>query len=208
MNKILLPLFLILFLFLAPVAKVWAAASLSFSPSSSTVTLNQNFSVDVTLSTGGSETDGADVIIRYDGNKLQVVSANLGSLYTNKVVEDTGTSGKITLRATSASNQSYNGTGTLATIVFYPIAEGTANVYFDYTSGSTTDTNIAYQGSDILGSVSNATYTVTSSGTGGTTTSVSPSPSIPVSGTSGPTLALVGGGIALIILGALKFLLF
>jgi len=206
--KKLLPLFIALLFFIIFPKKAFAAASLSFSPANQTVALNQNFTVNMELSTGGAETDGADLIIRYDGNKLQVVSANLGTLYANKVVEDTSTSGKITLRGTSASDQSFNGNGTVGTLVFKPISEGTANIYFDFTSGSTTDTNIAYHGTDVLGSVSNATYTINQTGVGGVNPSASPS--IPVSGTVETTVALIGGGIGLVLLGILAklFLLF
>jgi hypothetical protein len=205
MKKFLPFIFAFLFFVFFP-KNAFAAASLSFSPANQTVALNQNFTVNALLSTGGAETDGADLIIRYDGNKLQVVSAALGTLYTNKVVEDTSTAGKITLRATSASDQSFNGNGTVATIVFKPIAEGTANVYFEFTSGSTTDTNVAFHGTDVLGSTTNATYTINQSGVGGANPSASPS--IPVSGTVETTVALVGGGIGLVLLGLLaKFFL-
>jgi len=167
--------------------------------------LEETFNVDVILNTGGSETDGADVIIRYDGNKLTLVTAALGELYTNKLTADTSVEGKITFRATSSENQSYNGTGTYATMSFKAKAEGTANLYFDFTSGSTTDSNVAYKGSDILGSVSNASYTITQAGTGGT---ASPSPSVPVSGTASPTILILGSGLFMLFLGAAKLLFF
>ncbi len=201
-----LPLFfcLLAFLFFFLPTKVWAAATLSFSPATKTVLVNDTFNVDVILNTGGSETDGADVIVRYDGNKLSLISAVLGDLYANKLTSDTSVAGKITLRATSSENASFNGTGTFATLTFKAIAAGTANLYFDFTSGATTDSNVAYQGSDILGSTSNASYTITTSGNGG----ASPSPSLPVSGTTTPTLLVVGSGLLMLVLAGARLFFF
>jgi hypothetical protein len=202
-----LPLFfcLLAFIFFSSPTKAWAAATLSFSPATKTVLVNDTFNVDVILNTGGSETDGADVIIRYDGNKLSLISAVLGDLYANKLTSDTSVAGKITLRATSSENASFNGTGTFATLTFKAIAGGTANLYFDFTSGATTDSNVAYQGNDILGSTSNASYTITTSGGNG---GASASPSLPVSGTTTPTLLVVGSGLLMLILAGARLFFF
>ena len=211
MIKKIILLALFLSILLAKPASAAAAASLSFSPASGDVTLNNEFNVNVMLNTGGGDSDGTDAIIRYDGNKLQVISATLGSLYAQKVIEGsaaTGTAGKITLSAVTVSGQIYNGSGTFATIRFKPIATGTANVYFDFTSGSKNDSNVAYQGNDILGSVSNATYNIGQAGIGGTSSPVpSSTPSVPVSGSVTPTIFMFGAGLLLVILGGLKFVL-
>jgi len=184
-----------------------AAASLSFDPASKTVAINETFDVNVVLNTGGAETNGVDAIIRYDGNKLEFVSATMGSLYESILTPNPtpSTPGNLVLGA--ATTQTYNGTGIFATINFKAIAEGTANVYFDFTAGSTTDSNVAYQGEDLLGSISNASYTITA-------TSAAPSPgvggetpvSIPQSGTVENTIILLAGGLALLLLGGFKLL--
>ena len=200
-------LFLLSFAFIGKTS-VLAAASLSFNPASKTVAPNETFNVAVVVNTGGAETDGVDALVRYDGNKLEFVSAAMGTLYSQVLTPNPTptTAGQLTLGAAAASGESYNGTGTLATITFKAIAEGTANVYYDFTSGSTTDSNVVYQGEDLLGSISNASYTITSTpGVGGDTPS--PSPSIPVSGTTENTIFLLAGGGGLILLGSLRFLL-
>lgn len=200
----------IIAIFLVFPSLAWAAASLSFSPASQAVTVNNAFDASVVLNTGGSDSDGVDAIVKYDGNKLEVVSATLGDLFANKLVADTSTAGQITFRATTPGETYYNGTGTFATINFKPIAEGTANVYFDFTAGSTTDSNVAYLGEDILGSVSNASYSVgqaaqASPAVGGNGTSTSSS--VPASGTVEPTIILLAGGVLLILFGTTKLLL-
>ena len=206
----LLIFFLTLFAFTAK-TNAFAAASLSFDPASKTVALNETFNVAVIVNTGGAETNGVDAIIRYDGNKLEFVSAAMGSLYESILTPNPTPSSPGNLVLGAATSQSYNGTGTFATITFKAIAEGTANVYFDFTAGSTTDSNVAYQGEDLLGSISNASYTITQSGSGngeetkggvGGETPVS----IPQSGTVKNTIALLAGGLALILLGGFKLL--
>lgn len=213
--KLIKSLLFILFLgFFAFTAKtnVLAAASLSFDPASKTVALNETFSVNVVLNTGGAETNGVDAIIRYDGNKLEFVSAAMGSLYESILTPNPtpSTPGSLTLGA--ATTQTYNGTGTFAAITFKAIAEGTANVYFDFTADSTTDSNVAYQGEDLLGSISNASYTITPTGSStngnGTNGGVGGDTpvSIPESGTVENTIILLAGGIALLLLGGFKLL--
>ncbi len=199
--KILFLLLTFLLIFGLP-KKALAAASLSFSPASGAYALNSEITVNVILNTGGSNTDGVDVVIKYDGNKLQYLSNTYGSLYANTFSPNTATSGQVILRATTASTSPptyYNGTGTFSTIKFKAIAEGTANLYFDFTSGSTVDSNVAYQGEDILGSVSNASFTIGGGSVGGS--SPSPSPSIPVSGTSEPTILILAAGFGFLFLG-------
>jgi len=67
--------------------------------------------------------------------------------------------------------------------------------------------NVVYQGEDLLGSISNASYTITSTpGVGGDTPSPSPFKS-PVSGTTENTIFLLAGGGGLFSSESLRFLL-
>jgi hypothetical protein len=205
--KILLYLLAFLAILIFP-KNVLAAASLSFSPASGSYSVGTEFNVNIILNTGDSNTDGVDVVIKYDGNKLQYVSNTYGSLYANTFSPNTATSGQVILRATTATTSPptyYKGTGTFSTVKFKAIAAGTANLYFDFTSGSTVDSNVAYQGEDILGSVSNASYTIGAGGVGGS--SPSPSPSVPVSGTTTPTVMVLILGLGFFFFGTAKILL-
>lgn len=169
-----------------------SAAYFSFSPSSKNVTVDETFTVSVLLDTQNQSTDGADAIILYDSGKLSVTAASLGSLYANKVQEDYSTAGKVIFRATSTASSSFTGSGTFATITFKATSDGSANVNFQFTAGSTTDSNVAKEGSDLLTSVSSATYTIsTTSGTGGTT--------LPETGLITPTILLASLGLLFIL---------
>ncbi len=154
-------------------ARAVGTATLSLSPSSSTVALNQNFNVAITLNTGGGPTDGVDVYsLRFNPAILQVVDSDSltagvqiapGTLLPitswNSVDNALGT---IQFSQSTSGGTNFNGSGNLATITFKGIANGTSALTFDFTSGNTTDSNVAYQGVDQLLSVTNGSFTVDS----------------------------------------------
>lgn len=208
-NILFLATSFILLFFLTP--KEAKAASLSLSPATKNVIIGETFTVSVMLDTQGELTSGTDAIILYDAAKLSVVSAVLGDLYTNKVQEDSSTTGKVTFRATAPSGSPFNGSGVLATVQFKAIADGNANVSFDFTLGSTVDSNVGKQGTegeDILTSATGATYTIGQSsggdsgvpGVGGGESTGSGTTTTPVAGFITPTILLAGLGLLLLFL--------
>lgn len=183
--------------FLSFPAKAWAA-TFSLSPATKVVSVGDEFDVAVMIDTAGEAAVGADAIINYDALKLQAVSASLGSLFSVKSAEDKSTLGKIIFRATTAgATESFTGAGTFATITFKALAAGVVTVSFDFTQGSTTDSNIAKSGgTDVLTAASSGTYTVSTSGIGGTGGSPLPTPSaLPQAGVVEDTIGLLVGGL-------------
>lgn len=161
-----------------------ASASLTFSPSSGTVTVGQDFNVAIQLDTNGAQTDGARALINYDTNKLEVraISNGVYETYPTKTWE----SGQITISGLAPINGPYySGSGTLATITFRPKATGSTTLTLNYTAGSTTDSNVAEHGTsaDILGSVGTATFTIQSAGAGATVPTATPTSAPAQSGT-------------------------
>lgn len=166
-----------------------SAATLSLSPSTGSFAAGDTFEVKILLNTSGNTTSGTDAYVRFDPNSLQVVDANSsaegtqilpGSLYSQTSYNQVDTStGKISFSGSkSGGSPGYKGTGTLATITFSAVKQiSTTPVTFDFTSGSTTDSNVIDQTSsdDVLTSVTDASYTVTAAkaatttGTTGTT---------------------------------------
>lgn len=150
------------------------AATLSLSPTSGTTAAGSSFEVKINLDTGSVSTNGTDAYIRFDPNTLQVVDANAstsgtqilaGSLYTQTSFNsvDNG-AGKISFSGSkSGGSAGYSGSGTLATITFQAVkAAATTPVTIDFTAGSTTDSNVVNtSSSDVLTSVTNASYVVT-----------------------------------------------
>ncbi len=187
---------------------VFAAAYLSLSPTAQSVEVGESFDVDVVLNTGNSNTDAADVIINYDSAKLTLTAATLNDLYDNRLVSNTSVVGKVTLRATASAGNYFNGTGTFATLSFTGKAIGTASVSFDFSASSTTDSNVAYSGSDILGSVANGSYQVVAAGTltSAPTRAATIAVTQPVTGGLTPTVTLGIFGTFFLVLGALAIL--
>lgn len=146
--------------------------SLSFEPASQTVGLDQTFTLNIVIDTGGQKTDGIEAIVVYDHDKLEFATAsaqpskNLFGPESTKILtpnpapsSETGNValGAASLDAAAACN------GTFATITFKTIAEGTTNVTFSFDPediGATDGSNIAYEGADLLQSVSGASITI------------------------------------------------
>ena len=139
------------------------AASLSFSPASGNYTVGQDFSLNVILNTQSVSTDGVDLNhLHYDKDKLELLSTNVGSLYTFTLVNSIDNiTGTYSFSQASLGGAHYNGSGTLLTLNFRANVAGTAVATFDFTSGSTVDCNVAATESDVLDSVVNGSYIFT-----------------------------------------------
>jgi len=187
---------------------------LSFSPSTTTVTVGETFDVDVLVDTGGQAVDGVDAIISYDQDLLEAVSVTAGSfLFTT--TNSLATAGKIKIYGVAESGSPKTGTGTLATITLRAKSAGEATLTFDCQSGVTTDSNINKGSEDIIVCTSNGTgvYTLGSS-TSSASLSATPSPTVvansststtsadlPATGAFTNTLILLGIGAILSFLG-------
>ncbi len=168
-----------------------SAATLSLSPTSGSFAAGVTFEVKILVDTSGATTSGTDVYLTFDPNALQVIDSVpgttgtqilQGSLYSQTPANlvDNGV-GKISFSGAKSSGSSpgYSGTGTLATITFQAVTQTSASkVAFNYTKGSTTDSNVIDQTShaDLLTAVTNGSYDIgaaavstTTSTTAGTT---------------------------------------
>lgn len=225
-KKLITSLLLLILLFVVSTTDSYAAATLSLSPVSGTFSTGQTFDTAINLNTGGASVAGVDVVINFDQTKLQLVEAIEGTILQQYIGESINNSTGVFQISGIASTQQnvFNGSGTFATLRFKAYSPGTANVTINFTAGSSTDSNVAdfSTSQDILGSVTNAQYTITgspiaigSASTGTTTTtttttgsssSLSPTSSLPVTATNFPTLALIVFGIMFVVLGSLSSL--
>lgn len=119
--------------------------------------VNKTIPVVVKISTLDYEVAGTDVVLNYDPQRLQfqkIESSN--SVFKNFPPHFTS-EGKIRFSALADPQEKFKGSGEVATILFQTIKKGRSNISFDFTSGSTTDTNIALYGEakDILENVNN-----------------------------------------------------
>ncbi len=170
-----LTLFFVIALFFACLLKFNRAhaaitATLTLSPSSFSLAQNQNFAVNIILDTAGNAIDGVDVFsLHFNPAVIQVVDDNVGltgiqitpgSLLPATVANTAdNAAGTIQFSQASSGGTNFTGSGILATIHFRVVSTGSSNVTFDFSPGNTTDTNVAFQGNDLLASVTNGTYT-------------------------------------------------
>jgi hypothetical protein len=152
--------------------KTASAATLGISPSSGSFTAGQNFTVNINLDSTGQTVDGVDLFyLKYNPAILEVQDASAtasgvqiqaGSLLPQTLTNTVDTAnGRIAFSQVTTGGTTYTGSGILATITFKAKANGTASVAFDFTSGSTQDTNVAGGGVDRLTTVTNGSFVVT-----------------------------------------------
>ena len=155
---------------LAPIMSF--AATLTLSPSSSTINIGSNFTVNVLLDTQGSAINGVDAYINYpsslsvvddDGGTsgAQITAGTLMAVLQDNIVDTVNR--KINFSQVATAGTTYSGSGTLATIHFTALSVGTASVTFNFTSGATNDSNVisgTNKGVDLLTSVTNGSYTL------------------------------------------------
>jgi hypothetical protein len=124
------------------------AATLSLNPSTSSVTLGQEFDVQVRIDTQGSAVSSADVLIGYDKYLLDAISVTSGINGLNSFFPDFFQSidtdfGRIYIGASvTVTNDARIGQGAVGTIRFKSKGIGQAVVGFLCQPGQTNDTNI------------------------------------------------------------------
>ena len=154
----------------AQVAQVTPSAVLSLSPSSTSVNVNNTFTVNILLNTGGQSAYGVDVNkLRFNPAVFQVVDADAGtsgvqispgSLMALTIINNIdNTAGTIQFSQIATPGSTYSGSGTVATVTFRAISAGSSSATFDFSLGSGTDSNVAGLGGDLLASVGSGSYT-------------------------------------------------
>jgi len=171
MKKIIYSSFLFVFAFILFLCKD-QAASFAFSPPNRTIPKNCNNEVTIKINTEGEYSNAADIEVRYDPAKIQIIDSwpsvsgvqvGTGDAYESYLFNNVDTTlGIIKVAAGSIFNQ-FHGNKTFITIQFRSIAETTeADFTITYTGvGNTLDSNIAQSTTnlDILNSVVNGHYT-------------------------------------------------
>lgn len=188
-------------------------ATLSLTPATVSTSVGQTFTVSIQLNTGGTPSDGARIIMLYDKNLLTATKITPGTMFkeypTNAQSIDT-TTGTVKISGIADTNQTFTGAGTFASVEFTAKAPGSAQIGFDFTQGSTTDSNVASTDQatgtavDILQQATGATVTIAQ----GVSATTQPGTSLPDTATLSPTVMLSSIGGALIFLGLALFFAF
>ncbi len=146
-------------------------AALTLDPKEKSVKVGDSFAVNIMLDTDNKPVDGVDVYsLHYDPTILSVVDDSTskagvqitaGTLMSMNIINSVDAkTGTIKFSEAQAPGSSFTGKGILATIHFKAQARGSSYLKFDFTLGSTTDTNVAHVGRDQLANVVDAIYTV------------------------------------------------
>jgi hypothetical protein len=182
MRKPLLNLLFILFLLTAfPFFGKIYAATLQFDPATVTTTSGQSFDLNINVNAGSDQITSVDAFILYNSSLFDVSSISDGTFFPT-VSKDSSQAGKVYVAAmVSDPASSKTGSGTIATIKFKAKSDGSADITFDCTQGSTTDSNVTkndLNATDLIQCASNGKATITI-GAGGSTTSTNTPTSIP-----------------------------
>ncbi len=129
-----------------------------------TYKIGEEIPVTIRLFTGGYETDGADVILKYDPNLLEASSSGIitHNLYSDYPFTAADKGGLIQVSGINTS-QGFNGLGNFATITFRAKVAGKATISVEFAPGRTDESNItkSKESEDILGNVGNVNIDVT-----------------------------------------------
>lgn len=132
-------------------------AKLFFETTKTEFRVGEEVPVTVKIDTDGQIADGVDVVLKFDPKILEASSASIitGTLFPDYPVSKVQ-DGIVRITAiTSLAGKGYSGSGIFAVINFKAKAKGMAFVRFEFTKGSTTDTNIVGSEftNDMLGEV-------------------------------------------------------
>ena len=115
------------------------AAIISVSPEIISVDAGKEFTVEINLDTEKKMTDGADVILRYDPEKIEVIGIIPGVTYPDypiQKIED----GKVSITGIAASTGPFfEGKDLFASVKFKALFGGEEVVSIDFTEESTTE---------------------------------------------------------------------
>lgn len=200
-----------------------SAAMLKFDPTASSTTVGGTVSPKVNVSSGDVQIAGTDIYILFDPAYLEPQTVAGGTHFP--IVTNNFTTGKVYVSAVVDNSSQYKvGEGTVATVTFKALKEGTTTLtyYCDLTKNDTSKiVKNDINASNVIECGANGTHTVTiGTGGGGTTTNPTGTPGtgtstggttysstqnvqqLPQSGVYENVVAFALPGIGLIILGA------
>ena len=128
------------------------AAVLSVVPEIVSTDAGEEFTIEVNLNTEGKKTDGADVILRYDPEKIEVIGIIPGITYPDYTIQKIE-EGKISITGVAASTGPFfEGNDLFASVKLKALFGGEEVVSIDFTEESTVESNVALhgKGTDIL----------------------------------------------------------
>jgi len=201
-------LFVLAGLFLFPVAKAVTAASLKFDKATVSVAVGTATSVGVVVDAGSDQIRGTDIYVTYDSSVLEAADVGAGSFFPT--VSKNITPGKIYIAGlVNDPLTTKTGSGTVATISFKGLKNGTTTLAFLCATDGTTTSKVIkndVNATNIIQCPANGTAAVTVGSGGDATGSTSGSyvapTQLPQSGVFDNVVKLSVPGAVLFFLGA------
>jgi len=200
-------IFALLFFVLLPLITVVNAASLKFDKTTVSVANGGTFQIAVTVDPGSDALSSVDAYVTFDAAYLKATVVTAGSLFPT-VSNDISTSGKVYIAGlVNDPASSISTAGTLATITFQALKDGTATLSFNCSTSKIIKNDI--NASNVIVCSTNGTSAVTiGSGGGGSSTNPTAAPAANT-GVAGelPKSGIFDNVVRLAIPGAILFLL-
>ncbi len=150
---------LLMFFSLVPLVFSVEAASLTFDKTTATVANGATFTIGVVVDPGTDKMNSTDVYVTYDATLLKATAVAAGSLFPT-VTNDISTSGKVYIAGlVNDPASSISTSGTVATITFQGLKEGSGTLSFDCNSSKIIKDDV--NATNILTCSSNGTSAVT-----------------------------------------------
>jgi len=205
----------ILFIVFPAVFGLVDAASLKFDKTTASASNGQTFQIAVTVDPGSDALNSTDIYVNYDSTILKATVVSAGSLFPT-VTNDISTAGKVYIAGmVNDVASSISTSGTVATITFQALKDGTATLSFDCSTSKIIKNDI--NASDVMTCSQNNNSVITigggsSQGTNPTSvpaaTDNSSNPSeLPQSGIFDNVVKFIIPGAILLILGSMLRLL-
>ena len=196
---------LILFIVFPAVFGSANAASLKFDKTTVSTTNGGTFEIAVTVDPGSDTLSSVDAYVAYDASYLKVNTVTAGTLFPT-VSNDISTSGKVYIAGmVNDPTTSISTSGTVATITFQALKDGSTTLTFDCNTSKIIKNDI--NASDVMTCSQNnsSAVTVGSGGSSGGTnpTSAAPVSELPRSGVFDNVANIAIPGIILLLLGSI-----
>lgn len=210
-NLFLLLLFIVLPVFVGSVK----AATLNFDQATVTTTNGGTFQIAVTLTPGSDSITSVDAYVTYDSTLLKPTTVTAGTLFPT-VTNDITTAGKVYIAGlVNDASSAVSTSGTVATITFQGLQNGTATLAYDCNTSKIIKNDINASNVIVCGSDGTSTVTIgsgsgssSSSGSNPAATPTSAPTQLPKSGSFDNLMKLgIYGTVLLLLGGAMRMIL-
>lgn len=180
------------------------AASLKFDKTTVSVANGETFQIAVTVDPGTDALNSVDAYITFDSAVLKATAVTADSLFPT-VSHDESTAGKVYIAGlVNDPDSSISTSGTLATITFQALKDGTATLSFDCNTSKIIKNDIS--ASNVIVCGTNGTSVVTIGSGGGSSTSPTIAPAANTGASELPRSGIFDNVVKFAIPGLLLFL--